>query len=386
VNQFALISNAADGEISVFHLDGSSGALAPVATYAIGEVVMPLALSKDQTQVFVAARGTQPALIACSMDTATGSLSVDKTTPIDFSIAYLTADPTGRYLLGASYGQNMLGVYALGAEVRLVQTIAGIAHAHCVIVSEDGRFVYVTSLGSDRILGFGLTDVADVTDVTDVTDDATAPLVELGSFALDKGFGPRHIRFSPSGRHLYVVSEFRGTVAVFDRDVKTGALVWRSESGRPDALSHLGDGFARPNFDQPNQPDPKVLASLIWAADLQVHPSGKFVYASERTASVLLTYRVADDGATLTFVGSTVTAQQPRGFKIDPSGNFLVACGEKSTQVLVYRIDPNDGTLVQVSSARGGSGANWIEFVQQTADVIPIKHIKLETRPWSTPL
>jgi 6-phosphogluconolactonase len=374
VNQFALISNAADGEISVFHLDGSSGALAPVGTYAVGEVVMPLALSKDQTQVFVAARGTQPALITCSVDTATGSLSVDKTTPIDFSKAYLTADPAGRYLLGASYGQNMLGVYALGAEVRLVQTIEGIAHAHCVIVSEDGRFVYATSLGSDRILGFALTDV---------TDDAVAPLVELGSFALDKGFGPRHIRFSPSGRHLYVASEFRGTVAVFDRDVQTGALEWRSESGRPDALSHLGDGFARPNFDQPNQPDPKVLAGLIWAADLQVHPSGKFVYASERTASVLLTYRVADDGATLTFVGSTVTAQQPRGFKIDPSGNFLVACGEKSTQVLVYRIDPNDGTLVQVSSARGGRGANWIEFVQQTASFKPIK---LETRPWSTPL
>jgi len=371
VNQFALISNAADGEISVFHLDGYSGALAPVASYAAGEVVMPLALSIDQTRVFAAARGTQPALIEFSVDTANGDLAINKTTPIDYSKAYLTADRAGRYLLGASYGQNMLGVYALGADVPLIQVIEGIEHAHCVIVSEDSRFVYVSSLGSDRILGFAL------------TDNLTVPLVEIGSFALDKGFGPRHIRFSPSGRHLYVLSEFRGAVAVFDRDMQTGALVWQSESGRPDALSHLGDGFARPNFDQPNQPDPKVLAGLIWAADLQVHPSGKFVYVSERTASLLLTYRVTDDGATLDFVGSTITERQPRGFKIDPSGNFLVACGEKSTHVVVYRINPNSGALVQVSSARGGSGANWIEFVQQTASPKPIK---LETRLWSTPL
>lgn len=365
MNQFALISNAIDGEISVFHLDGDSGALSPVASFAADAVVMPIAVSADQQRIFAATRGVQPALMEFSMDTVLGGLTVSQKTPIDYSKAYLNIDRAGKYLLGASYGQNILGVYAIGGHTRPIQIIEDIEHAHCVIVSDDNRFVYVSALGSDLIIGFAL------------TDNEQSPLVEIGRFALDKGFGPRHFRLSPSGKHLYVLSEFRGSIAVFERDVQAGSLHWRSESDRPAALSHLRDGFARPNFDHPIQPDPNVLSGLVWAADLQVHPSGKFVYASERNAHVLLKYRVTDEGGSLAFVEAMETVKQPRGIKIDHTGQFLLACGEKSTQVVVYRIDIDTGALALVSRAEGGLGANWIELVEQTACAKPIT---LETR------
>ncbi|MCY0386947.1 beta-propeller fold lactonase family protein [Robbsia sp. Bb-Pol-6] len=354
MNQFVLVSNAEDGHIGVFHLEGASGVLRPLDTVAAGEVVMPLALSRDQRTVFAATRGRDMTLVTFAVDATNGSLTRRQTRAIAHSHAYLATDRAGRYVFGASYGQNMLGVYAPHRQAAPLQVVEGIAHAHCVVVSADDRFAYVSALGGDRILCFR------------IGDDAACPLHPVDSIALAAGFGPRHLRFSPCGRYLYALSEFRGIVAVLERDPETGRLTWRSASPRPPALAHLRDGVARPNFDAPVQPDPRLLATSVWAADLQVHPGGQFLYASERTASLLLIYRVRAENGSLDCVGAMETEKQPRGFKIDPTGTFLLACGERSAHVAVYRIDSATGLLERVSRAPGGRGANWIELVEQT--------------------
>jgi 6-phosphogluconolactonase len=190
-------------------------------------------------------------------------------------------------------------------------------------------------------------------------------LVPFDHVALDKGFGPRHLRFSPSGEFLYVLSEFRATVAVFRRDRQSGRLSLQSVSPRAAPLSNLDDGWARPSLSNPIQPDPKTLLSLVWAADIQIRPDGRFVYVSERTSSRLLIFRVAADGASLQYAGCISTEEQPRGFRIDSIGTFLVACGEKSSQLSVYGIDADSGELSLLSRCEGGRGANWIEIVEQ---------------------
>ena len=357
---FVYVANSKDGDISVFHLDARSGALTPHARVAAQDNVMPMALSPDRRQIYAATRGADKRVNEYAIDAQTGALAPRANAPIASSLAYLCAEPRGRFLLGASYGEHRVSLYRL-ADVENgnggpLQVIGDIEHAHAVIVSADGRFAYASSLGSDRVFCFALED--------------EGRLTEIGTVDLGAGFGPRHLRFSPNGDVLYVLSEFRATVESFSRDAATGRLAALHVSPRAADFAHLNDGFARPSPTDPVQPDPAVLAKLVWAADIHVSPDGRFVYVSERTTSRLLTLRVVQNGArvgALECVATTPTETQPRGFRIDPTGRFLVACGEKSQHVSVYAIDAASGALTPVSRAEGGHGANWVEIVAADA-------------------
>jgi 6-phosphogluconolactonase len=100
----------------------------------------------------------------------------------------------------------------------------------------------------------------------------------------------------------------------------------------------------------------------VWASDLHLTPDGKFLYAAERTSSSLGAFSV--DGATgkLTFLSSTPTEKQPRGFRIDPTGKFMVVTGEQSPTVSVYAIG-GDGALKLLQQYPTGKGSNWVEIV-----------------------
>ena len=108
-----------------------------------------------------------------------------------------------------------------------------------------------------------------------------------------------------------------------------------------------------------------VLALLvdIWAADIHMTPNGKFLYISERTSSTLGAFGVDAVTGKLTYLGSTPTEKQPRGFAIDPTGRFLVAAGEKSDTISVYAIDQASGALKPLQKYPAGKGANWVEIV-----------------------
>jgi 6-phosphogluconolactonase len=348
---FVYVSNAIDGDIAVFHLNTASGQLTLHSRHAAGETVMPMALSPDRSVLYAAARGKERRLLAWSIDPQTGALALRADTPIESSLAGLSVDPSGEYLLGASYGEHRVSLYraddiaaGIGAPVQMVE---GIEHAHAAITSEDGRRVYVSSLGSDRVFCFEL------------QNESRGRLVARESVLLDSGFGPRHLRFAPQGDALHVLSEFRAQVATLSHEGPDGSLVVRGVTPRPPVLTELNDGRVRGNLANASNDD---LATLIWAADLHFTPDGRFLYLSERTSSRLVALRVHADG-TLGHAGAFETETQPRGFSIDPSGRFLVACGERSTHVAVHAIDAATGALSLVSRCEGGRGANWIEVV-----------------------
>jgi 6-phosphogluconolactonase len=262
-----LVSNALDAEIRSFNLDTATGRIDPSLTYAAADAVMPMALSADRKLLYVATRGVAPSIITYCVDSLTGQLSrLGTAANIESSLAYLCAEPSGRYLLGASYGEHRLSIYSVDgiaqANGKPLQVIENIEHAHAVIVSPDARFAYVSSLGSNRVFCFSLD--------AGLTGEPAA-FVEHAS--LGEGFGPRHLRFSPDSTMLYVLSEFRATVALFQRDSVTGHIDPKGVSARPQAISELNDGRARPNLTAAVQLDPKTLQSLVWAADLQVTQS-----------------------------------------------------------------------------------------------------------------
>jgi 6-phosphogluconolactonase len=101
----------------------------------------------------------------------------------------------------------------------------------------------------------------------------------------------------------------------------------------------------------------------IWAADVQMTPNGRFLYATERTQSKIALFTVAKRTGKLTYVTSIATEKQPRGIKVDPSGRYLIASGEKSDRLAVYGIARTSGKLTEVGRTPVGNGANWIEVV-----------------------
>lgn len=348
-----VVSNSTDGDLCTYTLDAAQATLLAADRYAAGPHVMPMSVSPDRAVLYAALRGQPPRLARYALDARTGQLTPRDVLDIDAGHVSLATDRTGRLLFGASYGGHRLVAYDVArldhGDTAPRQTLPDIRNAHAVIVSPDNRFVYVSSLGSDTLVVCSL-DAA-----------RNAPLAIIGTEPLEPGFGPRHMRFSPDGAWLYVLSEFRATVAVFRRDAASGRLSLHEVSTRPPALAALHDGRARPPANEP-QPDPATLASAIWAADLHVHPDGRFVYLSERTTSRLFVLRVGPNGS-LSHAGAVDTEAQPRGFAIDPSGRYLVASGEQSAQVSLYRIDSESGVPALYCRQPGGHGANWVEIV-----------------------
>jgi 6-phosphogluconolactonase len=348
-----LVSNSGDGDLSTYEFGSSTPTLRAGERHEVGSQVMPLALSADQKAIYAATRGASPSLVKCRLDTRTGQLADEYRVAINASLASIATDRSGRFLFGASYGGHEVIVYSLArleaGDSTPLQTLSGVRNAHAVVVSDDNRYVYATSLGNDELL------------CCTIDENQAQPLKVVDTVSFEAGFGPRHMRLSPGGEWLYVLSEFRAVVAVFRRDAATGTLALHGISPRASVLAGLNDGFARPPSTEP-QPDPATLTSLIWAADIHVRPDGLFIYISERTTNRLLVLRVRPDGM-LEHASHVETEAQPRGFCIDPSGRFLVVCGEKSTHVSLFSIDTDSGALALCSRSYGGRGANWVEIV-----------------------
>ncbi|WP_010096879.1 lactonase family protein, partial [Burkholderia ubonensis] len=229
-----IVSNAADGDLATFSLD-AGGTLAPLGRHPAGDAVMPLARSADRSRLYAATRGERPSIVAFDVDPGAGALSRVASAAIDASLAYLTLDGSGRWLLGASYGGHALSVYD-AARVRdgdgvPLQVIGGIPNAHAVIVSADDRFAYVSSLGSDRIFCFELAHGM-----------RGLRAVERGEARVERGFGPRHLRLSRDGRTLVAVGEFDARLAVFARDPDSGRLGDAHITPRPAMLAPLAPG------------------------------------------------------------------------------------------------------------------------------------------------
>jgi 6-phosphogluconolactonase len=161
---------------------------------------------------------------------------------------------------------------------------------------------------------------------------------------------------------MYVLSELHATVTTLSLDAKTGLLAELSSAAGLPPDSKLGPGAPRGAVAGPNVV-PRNLDNDIWAADIHLTPDEKLLYITERTSSTLAGFRVDTATGKLTYVGSTPTEKQPRGFAIDPKGKFLVASGEKSETISVYAIDPAGGALRLLSKYPVGKGANWVEIV-----------------------
>jgi len=349
---FVYISNSEDGDIGMYTLN-SDGSLQPGQRFKAEKIVMPMTVSPDNRFLIAAVRSKPFSAYTYSIDSGTGALKLVGTGPLAESFPYISLDRSGRYLLGASYGANLVSVNPVGPDGRVgppLQTIPTARNAHAIRSDNTNRFVFVPHLGTDQIFQF-LFD-----DKTGRLAANTPPVLQLKA-----GTGPRHLITSADNRFVYLLNELTATVTTLALDDKTGLL---TELGSASALppdSKLVPGAPRGAVGVAGAVA-RDTSNDIWASDLRLTPNGKFLYAAERTSSAIGAFAVDSTGK-LIYLGSTPTEKQPRGFSIDRTGRFMVVSGEKSDTISAYAIDPSSGALKPIGKYSTGKGSNWVEIV-----------------------
>jgi len=265
---------------------------------------------------------------AFSVDRATGKLTfLNEVASRGADPCYITADQSGKYILVANYTGGSIAAFPISADGKLGKASAFVQHtghglnpkrqeaphAHSIDLSPDEHFAFVDDLSLDELLVYKF----------DKSKGSLKP--NNPPFAkLDAGAGPRHFALHPSGKFAYVVSEMACTVTAFSVDLKAGVL-HRSQS-----ISTLPDDFKGENDD----------------AEIVVHPSGKFLYASNRGHDSITVFAIDAAKGTLTVVEHASTkGKTPRNFAIDPTGTLLFAENQQSNNIVIFRIDEKTGKL-----------------------------------------
>lgn len=347
---FVYVSNAQDGTISSYRIDGAQGTLQPLAITEAGPLVMPLAQSPDGRHLYASLYSKPYSVVNYRIDGETGALDRVATAALPANMPYIATDRSGRYLLAASYDGDTISVSPIGpggvVQGEPLELRKTGRHAHSIVVDPSNRFAYVALLGADRVLQLRF----------DERSGALAP-IGAGFVRAGKRTGPRHIAPAPNGRFLYVLGELSGSVSTYAIDRATGALRrLESVANEPALRWQLQPGTIRAGGPLDDTP-------RVWAADIKVSPDGRFVYATERTSSTVSWYRADPATGKIIYSGYLQVEKQPRGIAIGPRGRWLVVTGEESPEVGLYAIDAETGALRRTGSAPAGRGANWVEIV-----------------------
>src|SRR4051812_39276084 len=350
---FVYVSHAEDGDIGMYMLQ-ADGSLEPGRRFKANKLVMPMVVSPDKRFLIAAVRSKPFQALSYSIDKTSGALNPVGTATLAESYPYIALDRTGRFLLGASYGANQVGVNPVGADGKVgepVQVIPTARNAHSIRTDNTNRFVFVPHLGTDQVFQFVFDEK------TGRLTANTPPVLQLKS-----GTGPRHLIVSSDNRFVYLLNELTGMVTTLSLDAGTGTLKELDSVSALPADTKLGPGAPRGAVGAPGVA-PRNTDNDIWASDLHLTPNGRFLYAAERTSSTIGAFRVDGASGKLTYLGSTPTEKQPRGFSIDPAGRFMVVSGEQSDMIASYAIDAETGALKAAGRYPTGKGSNWVEIV-----------------------
>ena len=260
---------------------------------------------------------------------------------------HLTIDEGGKVLLGANYGGGSVFAMPLGGDGRLGKPTAFIQHegksvdpkrqaaphAHSINLDAAGRFAFAADLGLDKVLVYRFDAAKGSLTPHKPPFAATAP-----------GAGPRHFAFHPSGKWAYVINELNGTATAFAYDAAKGKLT------EIQTLSTL----------------PKDFEGVNSCAEILVHPSGEFLYGSNRGHDSIAVFAVDGGTGKLTALGHEPTqGKRPRNFRLDPTGRYLLAANQDTGNVVVFAIDGKTGELKATGHSIDVPGPSCVKMLRQ---------------------
>jgi 6-phosphogluconolactonase len=309
--------------------DSEKGSLTPAKlAHEIGSPGF-LALSPDGTKLYAAATKDNVGGIAAYRVGEDGSLEFFHFEPTgDGGAAHVAVHPSGRFLLTAQYGGGSTSLLPLDGEgkpgtatvseheggSKVVEGRQDSPHPHYCGFSPDGKFALIPDLGLDSVVIYAI--------------DPDKPAITKHGFAESvAGGGPRHLKFSKDGKFIYLLNELSLSTTVF---------AWDAASGTAKALS------TTPALSE----ETKAAESFNSAAEIVLHPSGTFVYSSNRGHDTVTVYATKEGGAALEVIQvQPVRGAFPRNINLDPSGEWLLAAGADSHTVAVHAVAPDSGRL-----------------------------------------
>jgi len=240
---------------------------------------------------------------------------------------HVAIDRTGRWALVANYGGGSVACLPIQPDGRLGEASDFVQHkgssvnpqrqqgphAHAAYFDAANRFVFVPDLGLDKVMIYRF-------------DAAQGKLVPYDPawVSMAPGAGPRHLAFHPNGHFAYVINEINSTMTALGYDAARGTL-------KPlESVSTLPEGFEGKST----------------TAEVAVHPSGKFLYGSNRGHDSIAAFAIDAETGKLRPIGHELTqGKAPRNFAIDPTGTYLLAANQDGNNVVVFRIDAQSGKL-----------------------------------------
>jgi 6-phosphogluconolactonase len=320
--------------IYAYRFDSETGQLSSLGIAA--ESADPSFLAVDPNGKFLYAvnevgdfnGGTGGAVSAFAINAKTGGLKFLNQVPTrGAGPCHVSLDKNGAFVLVANYDGGSIASFpvhddgSLGTASGFVQHSGSGPnkerqegpHTHWIGTSPDNRFALAVDLGLDQVIVYGF----------DSSKGIFTPM--LSGFAKVKpGGGARHLAFHPNGKFAYVLSEMASSVTAFSYQPKTGAFT------SLETISAL----------------PKDYSGLKEAAEIAVHPSGRFLYTSNRGHDSIAIFEINPAKGTLTSLGQVLTGgKTPRHFSIDPTGAYLLAENQESNNMVIFHIDPATGTL-----------------------------------------
>ncbi len=320
--------------IYAYRYDAASSELTSLGVAA--ETTNPSFLAIDPSRRFLYAvneiqnykGASSGAVSAFAIDHQSGTLSLlNQVASRGADPCYIAFDETGKYALVANYTGGSVAVFPVQADGHIGESSAFIQHqgssvnkerqegphAHWIETTTDNRFAIAVDLGLDELLVYRF-------------DARTGSLTanDPPYAKLDPGAGPRHLAFHPNDKFAYVANELQSSITTFTYDGSRGAL------HKLTTVTTLPKGFTGSND----------------TAEIKAHPSGKFLFASNRGHDSIAVFSIDSHTGALTLVDHVPTqGKTPRNFEIDPTGKLLFVANQDTDSIVVFRINPNNGRL-----------------------------------------
>jgi len=322
---------------------GSAGIYTLSFDSASGTLGIPYLAARTRNPTFLAAHPKKPMLYASAeiegleggqqvggfktflCEDASGALTLLGSCSVAAHNAacHVAVSPDGRFAAGTNYGaawvasMPVLPDGSLGSPASVItqegepgprKSRQNKAYAHSAQFSIDGRFLFVCDLGLDTIFSYRV-------------DPASGALTLASRAHSASGAGPRHSRPSADGRFLYVLNELSGSLDVFSIDGEGGLLL---VEGHP---------LLSADFQGENT-----------SAEVAIHPSGQFLYASNRGPDTISTFRIHPQTGRLSFIGQVLSGgRHPRHFSVSPDGHWLLCANRDTDSLNLFSIDPATG-------------------------------------------
>ena len=333
-----------DNQIAVFTIAGETGRLTRTA-----EVPMPggpslLAIHPHRHSLYVGHRQV-PEISSYRIDPATGALRRTGSLSLSDPPGFLATDRRGRYLLAAYYQGGRVAVHPLGEDGTIADppsaSIPTAVGAHAIQTDPSNRFAFVPHIArlNDNVLeppknapGPNAIYQFRFEETTGHLTPNTPPQLAMAGM-----LGPRHYCFHPSQDVVYFSDEQGCSVTGYRLDTAAGTL------SAFQTIATLPEGHTGRNT----------------CSQIQLTPSGTFLYVPNRGHNSIAGFAVAADGQ-LTAVGRVMTEAVPSAFSLDPEGKFVYAAGSATGRLAAYRIYGETGELTPLETYNVGQRPMWV--------------------------